>query len=262
MASETAVKGAVDERRLWTQQQQQFRRILATRGEEGMAIALFLSQHAAVHSAAMSGSDQWSFEDEVLSGLSEDQLRHRPAEGANSIIWIIWHIARIEDVTMNILVAGCPQVLSQDGWLYRLGLLEVRELRAARLAHVGTGMGDEEVAEISKKLEMESLRAYRIAVGRRTRQIVTAMRLSELKEKIDPARVRILLQEGALGESALGLAQAWGGWRKRGMLTMPATRHPFTHLNEARLTRMKLLRLLHTSDLTTLSQSPEEESRP
>jgi hypothetical protein len=49
-----------------------------------------------------------------------------------------------------------------------------------------------------------------------------------------------LLAGGALAEAAYALAQAWGGWRKSGLLAMPATRHNFTHLNEARRIRQKL----------------------
>ncbi|MBF6614129.1 MAG: DinB family protein [Chloroflexi bacterium] len=227
-----------EQRRQWAQRQQQFRRLLATKGQDNAAISLFLKQHAVVHSAAMSRSGEWSFQDDVLAGLSDDQLRFRPVKGAdppgNSIIWIIWHIARIEDATMNILVAGRSQVLSEDMWLGRFGL---------ERTDVGTGMADAEVSELSEHLAMEPLRAYRIAVGRRTREIVTALRPGELADKIDPDRVRILMEQGALAGAAYGLAQAWARRRKEGMLTMPATRHSFTHLNEARSVREKLLRM-------------------
>ncbi len=34
--------------------------------------------------------------------------------------WLAWHITRIEDITMNLLVAGRPQLFRRDGWQARL----------------------------------------------------------------------------------------------------------------------------------------------
>jgi len=218
-------------RQHWAQQQQRLRQALSTKEQHQEAIRLFLSQHAMVHSAAMAQSGEWSFEDEVLDGLSETQLRARPAAETNAIAWLIWHMARIEDVTMNVLVAGQPQVLDESAWLSQLHL---------KRRDVGTSMNETEVADFSEQVDLAALHRYRVAVGRRTREIVTALQPAELQERIDPTNVHLLLAGGALAEAAYGLAQAWGGWRKAGLLTMPATRHNFTHLNEARRIRQKL----------------------
>lgn len=218
-------------RQHWARQQQRFRQALSAKEQHQEAIRLFLSQHAMVHSADMAQSGDWSFEDEVLDGLSETQLRARPAAGTNSIAWLIWHMARIEDVTMNLLVAGQPQVLDESHWLERLHL---------KRRDVGTSMNETEVADFSDQVDLLALHEYRIAVGRRTREIVMALQPAQLRDRVDPGNIHRLLSDGALAEAAYGLAQAWGGWRKAGLLTMPATRHNFTHLNEARRMRQKL----------------------
>ncbi len=57
---------------------------------------------------------------------------------------------------------------------------------------------------------------------------------------LDPTNSKRLFDEDALAEGAYELAQVWSGWKKAGMLTMPATRHSFTHLNEARSVRKKV----------------------
>ncbi|HEY6540251.1 MAG TPA: DinB family protein [Ktedonobacteraceae bacterium] len=93
-------------RQYWNQQQQVFRQALMSKNDHQETIRLFLGQHAMVHSAEMSRSEVWSFEDEICEGLSDTQLRSRPRGVTNSIVWLMWHIARIEDVTMNMLVAG------------------------------------------------------------------------------------------------------------------------------------------------------------
>lgn len=218
-------------RQHWTRQQQYFRQALFTKGQHEEAIRLFLSQHAMVHSAVMAQSGEWSFADEILDGLSETQLRSRPTASTNSIAWLMWHIARIEDVTMNVLLAGRRQVLEESNWLENLHL---------KRRDVGTSMNETEVADFSDQVDVEALHGYRVAVGRRTREIVSTLQPAELRECIDPTNVQRILTDGTLAEAAYELAQAWGGWRKSGLLTMPATRHNFTHLNEARRIRQKL----------------------
>ena len=220
-------------RQLWNERQQLFRQALRSKSDHQETIRLFLSQHAMVHSSAMSHSEVWSFEDEVCEGLSDAQLRSRPNGVTNSIVWLIWHIARIEDVTMNLLVAGRPQVLDADDWVSRLHL---------NRRDVGTSMSENEVVDFSNQVDCSTLRAYRIAVGRRTREIVSVLQPAELWEHIDPSNVHRLTTEGTLAEAAYDLAQVWSGWQKAGMLTMPATRHSFTHLNEAYRVRKKLVK--------------------
>ncbi len=220
-------------RQYWNQQQQLFRRILTKKSDHQETIRLFLSQHAMLHSSEMSRSGAWSFEDEVLGGLSDSRLRSRPPGTMNSIAWLIWHMARIEDVTMNLLVAGRPQVLDEDNWVQQLHL---------NRRDVGTSMSENEVADFSNQVDCSTLRAYRIAVGCRTREIASSLQPSELWERIDPTNIHRLMAAGALAEAAYELAQAWSGWKKAGMLTMPATRHSFTHLNEAYSVRRKLVK--------------------
>src|SRR4051794_25366524 len=100
-------------------------------------VDLILMQHAWTHSTAVSDASGPTSVDRLLLGLSAEQLRARPAPAANSIIWLLWHAARIEDAAINGIVAGGPQVLECDGWGERLGV-------AGR--QIGTGMGDAEVA--------------------------------------------------------------------------------------------------------------------
>src|SRR5436309_14755882 len=96
-------------------------------------IQFFLHQHALVHSKEVA-EGEWSLEDSILKGLTEQDWRARPGNGGNSIAWLVWHMARTEDVAVNLLVAGRTQVLHEEGWLERL---KVRE-------DIGTSMNDEE----------------------------------------------------------------------------------------------------------------------
>jgi hypothetical protein len=218
-------------RKPWNQQQQALQRALARPDDHQKAIELFLSQHARVHSAKLARSKLWSFEDEVWQDTTEEVIRGIPRGCDHSIAWCIWHIARIEDVTMNLLVAGSPQLLHRDGWLKRMGI-------TAR--DTGNAMDKASVARLSAAIDIEALRAYRLAVGRRTCEIVKRLEPEELKQKVDPARLQQVMVEGAIVEEARGIADYWGKRTIAGLLLMPPTRHNFVHLNEALRIKHKL----------------------
>jgi hypothetical protein len=221
----------METRQLLLQQQTKLRQLLHTRGQWSNAQSLFLCQHAMLHSAALEVGSEWSYEDAILDGLTEDQMRLQPDEGMNSIVWLIWHMGRIEDVTMNFLVASRPQVLDEENWLEQLHLVR---------RDVGTSMNDAEVADISAKVHIPALRTYRVAVGRRTREIVRNLQPTEAEERVDTTHIQALISAGALAEGAYDLAEYWSGKRKTALLAMPATRHSLTHLNQALLVRNKL----------------------
>ena len=203
-------------------QQTELRRIMKSQPDE--AIRLFLRQHAMLHTMEMAGTEPWSFEDEVLGGMAEVQIRQILPKEEHSVAWILWHIARCEDITMNLLVAGSPQVLNQEGRL--------RKMNAA-ICHTGNVMSEEEITDFSSAIDIPALREYRMAVGRRTRQIVQDLGPEDLKRKVEPARIQKVWDEGAVLEGAGGIVDYWSKRDIAGLLLMPASRHNLTHLNEA-----------------------------
>src|SRR3989441_570503 len=81
---------------------------------------LFLAQHAAVQSVAVGGNPA-SAAERAFAGLSDEQMRVRPREDLNSLAWLMWHIARAEDIMVGALIAGREQVCD-DAWRKRLGV--------------------------------------------------------------------------------------------------------------------------------------------
>jgi hypothetical protein len=211
-------------RKLCLNQQTELRRIMMSFSQHRIAIELFLSQHAMLHSAKMAQTEPWSFEDEVLNDMAEEQIRRIPQNCDHSVAWNIWHIARIEDVAMNLLVAGDSQIFHRDTWLERMKI-------SAR--DTGNAMNREEMAALSATIDIEALRAYRLTVGRRTREIVKGLRPEDLKQKVQPSRLQQVMDEGALVDSAVGIRDYWNKRNIAGLLLMPATRHSLVHLNEA-----------------------------
>src|SRR5215475_1105897 len=80
---------------------------------------LFLDQHAAMHSAAV-GGNKMSAAERTFAGLTDEQMRVRPREDLNSLAWLMWHIARAEDIFVNALLATGPQLFDDEGWAKRL----------------------------------------------------------------------------------------------------------------------------------------------
>ena len=57
----------------------------------------------------------------LTANLTLDDAQYRPADGANSIAWLLWHVARIQDDHLADL-AGTTQVWSKQGWHRRFAL--------------------------------------------------------------------------------------------------------------------------------------------
>ena len=221
-------------RKYWNEQEQLLQNALARGSDHKHAIDLFLQQHAMTHSAQMSGAGLWSFEDEVLQGLADNAIRQIPPKGEHSIAWVLWHLARIEDITINLLVAGRPQLFTDEGWDDRL---------KAPIRHSGNAMNVEDVATLSAALDIPALKAYRMAVGRRTREVVLQIEPHELKQKVSSSRLQTVRETGSVLDEANEIIAYWGGRTIAGLLLMPPTRHNFLHLNEALRIRQKLARM-------------------
>ena len=89
-------------RKMWNDQHAILRRLLLKDHDYTAALPVFLNHHGMVHSAKLRAG-VWSFQDEILDELTPEQLRYCSPRTPHSAAWKLWHIARIEDVTMNLL---------------------------------------------------------------------------------------------------------------------------------------------------------------
>jgi hypothetical protein len=187
------------------------------------ALALFRLEHARAHSAAVApeGGPLW-LEDAVTAGLTEEQLRLRPG-GANSLAWLLWHTARIEDVAVNVVLAGRSQVLDDD-WASRLGISR---------PDVGNGMADTEVGDLSARVDLAALRGYRGAVGQRTRDVMADLGAEDLAAPVSAGDVARAAEAGAFGERGRWLRTFWEGRPRAWLLSWTGAGHSYLHFGEA-----------------------------
>ena len=187
---------------------------------------LFLQQHSAVHSVAVAGN-KGSAGERAFAGLSEAQMRVRPREDLNSLAWLLWHIARAEDVFVNPVLAGRAQVLD-DAWRKRLGVSR---------RDFGIGMTSPEVTELSGAINLEALREYRDAVGIRTREIVGGFKDADWDGTVQTPAMERAAAEGAFGSRSEMVVKAFSGRPRAAFLSGIALFHASGHLGEVATVR-------------------------
>jgi hypothetical protein len=217
-------------RKRWNEGQQVLRKALAHPETHSQAVDQFLIQHAMCHTAKISKAGLFSFEDEIWIDLDDASARWISMEFGHSIVWCFWHLTRIEDVTMNMLLAGTSQLFLRDGWFERLCI---------PFRHTGNGMDAYEVATLSTQINIAALHAYRLAVGKQTRKLVRGCSPADLSRKVEPERLEKVMAEGAVIEAGRGVIEYWSGLTGAGLLLMPPTRHAVLHLNEMAKIKVK-----------------------
>ena len=136
---------------------------------------LLLVEHGLIHSAAVVAATDTQVS-ELVWVRTNDGQRRQCIEGHNSLAWIFWHMARVEDVYVNRLIRGVPELLDREDWLKRLGV-DTRE--------IGTGDTETAVEALSQRIDLMALKEYRDAVGRETRSWLANMDIEQLDDLID-----------------------------------------------------------------------------
>jgi len=113
---------------------------------------------------------------DAVMGLKPDQLAFRPAPDTNSILWLVWHLTRIQDDHVA-GVAGTGQVWTSGGWAPRFGLPE-------GTLETGYGHSSEQVAHVQVE-SVEVLTAYYDAVHERTIRFVQTLTDADLPRVVD-----------------------------------------------------------------------------
>ena len=60
----------------------------------------------------------------AVDGLTPAELRWQPTLASNSISWIVWHMARVEDRWVNFVLRGDVERWIGDGWHEKFGMSE------------------------------------------------------------------------------------------------------------------------------------------
>ncbi|WP_028653745.1 mycothiol transferase [Nocardioides halotolerans] len=111
----------------------------------------------------------------AVDGLTDDQLVARPAPGANSIAWLVWHLARVQDDHVA-EVAGTEQVWTAQDFVGRFGLPIPPDA-------TGYSMTSEEVGQVRASADL--LAAYVEAVHEATAAYLATVSSEDLDRVVD-----------------------------------------------------------------------------
>lgn len=210
----------------WNDDIKELRNIILKPDKIQESKSLALSLHSMVHLSIMSGIDKKTFEDELWEGVDENKFRTSQNQKGRTIAYGIWHCTRIEDITMNLLVAGDKQIFNRENWKEKIN---------SNITDTGNAMSEDDIMEFSKNINMQELKNYRIEVGGRTRDIVKNLSTQDMKRKFDKHRLQRILDERAVldVEASNWLIDFWGRKNVAGIILMPMTRHQVIHINES-----------------------------
>lgn len=201
------------------------------------AVETALSLHAELHRAVVSALKDPNAVDALIEDITPTECAVMPTQKDETIAWAVWHIARIEDLTMNLLVGNGAQVFDEN-----------RQKRiGTTVRDTGNAMSDDEILSFSRQISFHNLLQYRDAVGIRSREILRALRPGDMKRKITPESTTRILAEGGVTTHAdsIWLLDFWGKKDVAGILLMPLTRHQTLHLNDCDLWKKAIRRKAH-----------------
>jgi hypothetical protein len=184
---------------------------------------LFMELHACLHLSEISGTMPNEV-DKLIENLQDSDYAIMPTSKDETIAWALWHIARIEDLTINCLVGRSQQVFC-DKWQQKLNVF---------IRDTGNALTDDDIMDLSKNINKKELLSYRNAVGKNTREIVSNLTAEDMKRKVEPDDLKKILLCGGVTEQqeSIWLLDFWGNKDIAGILLMPPTRHLMLHLND------------------------------
>jgi DinB superfamily len=171
------------------------------------------------------------FERGVLRGLAPEHWTARPGDTGNSIAWLVWHLARVEDVVINGLVRGEPQVLASGDWERRMGVPDQR---------VGTGFEPTEVAELGRAADVTAVDGYWQAVRQATATWLAALPDAALDTVPDIRARAAALPPIAPAKAQEILLTFWGRRPVAFLVGFPLINHGYLHIGEMQAVRGRL----------------------
>ena len=195
---------------------------------------LTLEVHAMVHPAEISGRNDKTIADYVLDYMmcgnqnalvpreNYDTDLHYAGTKTVPMCWQFWHTYRIEDLVSNILMSDQEQIFNSE-WQREIG---------ASITDTGNALEFDGAVEFGKRIHVDALREYMIAVGRNTRRIIENLTLEQIQSMVPEEWVMRILEVGGVTTDfrSVWLLVFWGRLTRGGMILTPMTNHHMMHL--------------------------------
>lgn len=153
---------------------------------------------------------------------------------SKTVAYSIWHIIRIEDIVVNSLIRRKKEVLYENNFDKKIG---------ADIITIGDELAKQEIAEFSKKLNIEALYEYALSVKASTDEWLKSIHYEDIKKKFGDDDKKRISELGVVSddESAVWLIDYWCNKDISGLIKMPLSRHRIMHIEAANRIKEKLL---------------------
>ena len=166
------------------------------------------------------------------------QMPYAGIEGYHSktLAYSIWHIFRIEDIVAHEMIAEDDQILFRDDHLKKTG---------SPIITTGNELEGQDIAEFSKKLNVQELYLYAKAVKESTDNILSRLQYKDLKRKSGEETKQKLIESKCVSENenAFWLIDYWCGKDIKGLIQMPFSRHWIMHIEAMQRIKNRLCKI-------------------
>ena len=139
-----------------------------------------------------------------------------------NIIWNLWHIIRIEDLTANILIREKEAILNE----------KLKNEINISITDTGNSLTKEEIKKLAKDINIDKLKYYNDKVSEKIINLIKRLKAEDMKRKINKICLEKIINEGGVSKDNLWLIDYWGKKDIAGLLLMPLSRHIIVHLNQ------------------------------
>ena len=152
-----------------------------------------------------------------------DNLFKELKKSANeNIIWNLWHIIRIEDLTANILIREKESILNE----------KLKNEINISITDTGNSLNKEETKKLAKDINIDKLKYYNDKVSEKIINLIKRLKAEDMKRKINKISLEKIISGGGVSKDNLWLIDYWGKKDIAGILLMPLSRHIIVHLNQ------------------------------
>lgn len=139
-----------------------------------------------------------------------------------NIIWNLWHIIRIEDLIVNILIREKESILNE----------KLKNKLNISITDTGNSLSKEEIKKLAKYINIDKLKYYSDKISEKTINLINQLKAEDMKRKINKINLDKIISGGGVSKDNLWLIDYWSKKDIAGLLLMPLSRHIIVHLNQ------------------------------
>ena len=139
-----------------------------------------------------------------------------------NIIWNLWHIMRIEDLIVNILICEKESILNE----------KLKNELNISITDTGNSLTKEEIKKFAKNINIKKLKYYSDKISKNTINLIKRLKAEDIKRKINKINLEKIINGCGVTKDNLWLIDYWSKKDIAGLLLMPLSRHIIVHLNQ------------------------------